>query len=87
MKNTIKKSRRRFGDHIMNKRTHAALAAALALIIILGWVTCGTGCAANHPDLDALHAELTAREGTPHYDHWSTTSQQEWETAFRRASP
>ena len=87
MKNTIKKSRRRFGDHIMNKRTHAALAAALVLIIILGWVTCGTGCAANHPDLDALHAELTAREGTPHYDHWSTDAQAEWETAFRRASP
>ena len=39
------------------------------------------------PDLEALHAELAAREGTPHYDHWSTAAQAEWETAFRRKHP
>ena len=41
------------------------------------------GCASTPPtDLEQLHLDLTAKEGTAHYDQWSPASQRKWERAF-----
>ena len=42
------------------------------------------GCAtAPVPDLDRLHTDLTAKEGTAHYDEWSPDAQAEWNSAWK----
>ena len=57
-------------DYIRNKTTgkkgHAVLAGLLALIIILGWAMCGTGCASPPaPETVRAPAEIHA-EGLAH---------------------
>ena len=52
-------------DYIRNKTTgktgHAVLAGLLALIIILGWAMCGTGCASPPaPETVRAPAEIHA---------------------------
>ena len=60
-------------DYIRNKtmgrKGHAVLAGLLALIIILGWAMCGTGCASPPaPETVRAPAEIHA-EGLPYGDN------------------
>ena len=85
----VLRPRKTVGTPVDSRRIRTPLPHALRIPCILACALLSACATAPEPapDLEALHAERTAREGTPHYDHWSTDAQAEWETAFRRKHP